>query len=118
MKHESKFERAVKLLKIARVRVEEAGNGKYTAIRHPLYCMPQWDADKPPVAATPMTKREIIKMAEYLTNECKQKTSIKKNVKAESKSERAFVRDNIRVHGEDADTNYPKTKFSDVWSWD
>lgn len=65
-----------------------------------------------------MTARELISFARGFGKECKQKTKVKKDTKRESKSERAFVRDELRKRGEDADTNFPKRAFSDTWSWD
>ncbi len=60
-----------------------------------------------------MNGRELIKRANYYSE-----NRGNKDTKNESKCERAFVRDEIQKNGEEADAIFPKSKFSDPWSWD
>ena len=66
------------------------------------------------------TTRELIKLAEGYSSNNKQTTAIKACLEAESKCERAFVRDCINkiADPEEADVNFPKKKFADLWNWD
>lgn len=92
-------------------------NGKFLAYRPPMYC-PSVDSAYDPLKYHIYTQRELIKFAKAYTSQDKQQTAIKRDVKKQSKHERAFVIDNLRTKGEDADPNYPKTKFADTWNWD
>jgi len=64
------------------------------------------------------TPAELIRYANGFGKNCKQKTAIKRCVKNESKKERGFVRDKLRIHGEDADVNFPRQTYGDPWSYD
>jgi hypothetical protein len=60
------------------------------------------------------TAREVIKQATMSPRS----TSIRASVRRDGRRERAFVRDNLRVHGHEADPNFPRQKFSDFWCYD
>ena len=66
------------------------------------------------------TTREIVKLASQYSHNNKQQTAIKKSLKAESKCERAFVRDAIKKINDpdESDVSFPKKKFADLWNWD
>jgi hypothetical protein len=110
MKHESKLTTSIKLLKEKGWKVEKTVKGDYLAYL---------GTDSPNYHKYHLYDiRELIHLANTYTKNNKQKTSIKKSTKTESKRERAFVRDELHKFGEDSDTNHPKTKFSDTWNWD
>ena len=91
-------------------KVEDLGGGKYRASNYPAN---PWNEEY-----TKYTVRELIKLARTYSHDSKQNTAIKRNLKKESKCERAFVRDELRKKGEEADAVHPKKKFSDRWNWD
>jgi len=62
------------------------------------------------------TARELIKFARIWSSNNSQNTTLKENVKADSRTERRFVRDEI-AKGND-DLNFPKHKYADRWDYD
>jgi hypothetical protein len=125
MKKISQLDQAIQRLKrkgicVVKLRDKEYA-GKYLAYKPPMYCPsnnPLYSSLYDPFENSLYTARELIRWAKCYTSQDRQKTSLKKKVKQESKCERAFVRDRLRTSGEDADTNFPKSKYADVWNWD
>jgi len=109
MKHRSKLQESINLLHKKGWRVEEL-KGNYLAY---------FGTDSPTYHDYHVyTVRQLIRLADSYSKNSRQKTAVKKNTKTESKRERAFVRDELRKNGEDADAIRNKNQFSDTWNWD
>jgi hypothetical protein len=117
-KHPSKLAEAIANLKKNGYTITVEGE-KYKCVRHPEYCPSSVYGEYTPDYT--YTARELIKFSDSKTSNSKQNTTIKGNLKREHKSrERRFVKDRLRTQrvDDETDVNFPRKKFSDIWSWD
>jgi hypothetical protein len=111
MKSKSNLQHAIKALRKQGLRVYQLGPDQFHIGRNPDTAS---DSLGPYYVRTVFTAREVIKQATMSPRS----TSIRASVRRDGRRERAFVRDNLRVHGEEADANFPRRKFSDFWLYD
>ena len=111
MNHKSNLKQAVHNLKKRGLRVYQLGPDQFHIGRNPDTAS---DNLGPYYVRPVLTAREVIKNATMSPRS----TSIRASVRRDGRRERAFVRDNLRVHGEEADANFPRRKFSDFWCYD
>jgi hypothetical protein len=109
--HRPNLNHAIKALRKQGLRVYQVGPDQYHIGRNPNTAS---DNLGPYYVRPIISAREVIKNATMSPRS----TSIRASVRRDGRRERTFVRDVLRVHGDEADTNFPRQRFSDFWCYD
>jgi hypothetical protein len=114
MKHRSKLQNAIESLRKQGFRVVAVEGDRYHLSKGADYCPSIYSNCRDSRVFDLYTARELIKRAAARHRS----TSIRAAVRRDGRRERTFVRDTLRVHGEEADTNFPRRRYSDFWCYD